>query len=331
MMQELKGLTFKQVKHVREVVQSLPTTLDGMYDRMLSRIQSRFQTEALSLIRWLAYSERPLSLNELIEALRINPDEDGIINSNISASEKEILNLLGGLMVTIHIPGDDTMSVTTELDSTNGVYGSSEDGESEAIYGKSEDSGGFVSYESSESNKEETGPIFSANFSTSDCQLEGEYLAIDQVKPGESREVRLAHFSIKEYLESERILDSCSKRFHLEPGREQKYLTYYCLSYLTAYANQRHKRSSKECLVKFPLLHYAATTWDQHAHLQEETDGYREATFLASAFIINSLFSLEELVDREMDVWRGPTGSRPMNTVCFTQFVLAATMLQRSL
>ena len=277
MIQELKGLTFKQVNYIREVLRSLPITLDGMYDRMLSRIQSRFQTEALNLIKWLAYSERPLSLKELIETLRINPDEDGILNSKNSANEEEILDLLGGLVVIIPFSEDDTVSLVGDGDSTAGICGSTEDSESEASDG-----------------------------------MESKYLGIDQVKPDESRQVNLAHFSIKEYLESERILDSYASMFHLKPGKEQKFLTHSCLSYLTAYANHRRKRTAIQDFDKFPLLYYTATTWYKHALLQEETDGHRESAFLGSTFMIETWNSIHLFRGPSMKLWKEPANLSPL-------------------
>ena len=94
--------------------------------------------------------------------------------------------------------------------------------------------------------------------------------------------VRLAHFSVKEYLESPRILASDAKYFHLEPAKEHRFLTQSCLVYLMHYSDSSYKTSTRQDLAEFPLLEYAAKRWGYHASLQQWSSSTRELSVLTS-------------------------------------------------
>ena len=88
--------------------------------------------------------------------------------------------------------------------------------------------------------------------------------------------VRLAHFSVKEYLESPRILASDAKYFYLDPAKEHRFLTQSCLVYLMHYSDSSHKTSTRQDLAAFPLLEYAAKRWGYHASLQQWSRSTRD-------------------------------------------------------
>ncbi|RMZ80134.1 hypothetical protein DV736_g6675, partial [Chaetothyriales sp. CBS 134916] len=94
--------------------------------------------------------------------------------------------------------------------------------------------------------------------------------------------VKLAHFSVKEYLESTRILESNAGNFHLEPTREHGFLAQSCLVYLMHYSNSPRKTTTEQDLEAFPLLGYAAQSWFYHSSLQEYSSSTRELSFLTS-------------------------------------------------
>jgi ankyrin repeat domain-containing protein 50 len=98
---------------------------------------------------------------------------------------------------------------------------------------------------------------------------------------GRSR-VRLAHFSVKEYLESERILQSKAKDFYLENAKEHEFLAQSCLVYLTQYSSSCEKTSSNQDLLEFPLLKYAAKSWYHHSLIGLSSDVSRETSLLQS-------------------------------------------------
>ena len=78
-MQELKNLDSYKPKYVKQVLQSLPPTLDDTYTRMLTKIKTMYHQEALTLLRWLAYARSPPTLGELVDAAIIDPAEESFI------------------------------------------------------------------------------------------------------------------------------------------------------------------------------------------------------------------------------------------------------------
>lgn len=99
---------------------------------------------------------------------------------------------------------------------------------------------------------------------------------------GKNTKIRLAHFSVREYLESSRILHSKAKSFHLDPTREHTFITQSCLVYLLHYSNSSRKTRTKGDLDAFPLLRYAAAEWRHHASLQRHESLARELSLLDS-------------------------------------------------
>lgn len=80
--------------------------------------------------------------------------------------------------------------------------------------------------------------------------------------------IRLAHFSVKEYLESERITGSLAAAFAFDPGREHRLLKQTCTTYLLHYLGGCGTARTKKDLVRLPLLRYAAESWYYHSSVQ---------------------------------------------------------------
>jgi hypothetical protein len=94
--------------------------------------------------------------------------------------------------------------------------------------------------------------------------------------------VRLAHFSVKEYLESKRILQSGAGQFYLESAPGHRALSQSCLTYLRYYSISPEKTLTKQDLETFPLLKYAAQSWFYHSALQCSGEISRELSLLHS-------------------------------------------------
>jgi hypothetical protein len=94
--------------------------------------------------------------------------------------------------------------------------------------------------------------------------------------------VRLAHFSVKEYLESKRIVKSDASHFCLEHTRGHRTLAQSCLTYLRHYNASSDKTLTKRDLEMFPLLKYAAQSWYYHTTLQCDGKVNCEVSFLRS-------------------------------------------------
>ncbi|KAK6427225.1 hypothetical protein LTR81_000570 [Elasticomyces elasticus] len=94
--------------------------------------------------------------------------------------------------------------------------------------------------------------------------------------------VKLAHFSVKEFLESDRILRSDAKGFHLKSTRSHGFLAQSCLCYIMHYSNSSGKTLTTRDIETFPLIGYAARSWYHHSTMQEVEDSSRECSLLAS-------------------------------------------------
>lgn len=114
-----------------------------------------------------------------------------------------------------------------------------------------------------------------------DASLDHENLAHQSQTPVSSTRIRLAHFSFKEYLESNRILKSTAHHFHLESTIGHRFLAHSCITYLRYYSALKEPDSKirSDCEV-FPLVEYAAQSWHRHSQLQQGGDHNREFAFL---------------------------------------------------
>ena len=67
---------------VKQTLITLPQTLDETYDQILLNINQAYRKETLSALMWLLFSERPLSLKELAEAMVIDTSAEPAFDPN---------------------------------------------------------------------------------------------------------------------------------------------------------------------------------------------------------------------------------------------------------
>ncbi|KAF1825177.1 ankyrin, partial [Dissoconium aciculare CBS 342.82] len=104
-----------------------------------------------------------------------------------------------------------------------------------------------------------------------------------QVHAYEGATVRLAHFSVQEFLESARILTSNAKPFHLDRDQGHQALTHSCLLYIQYYIDSPEKCVNRSDLEEFPLLEYTCSNWYHHANSQKTEEATaRIVSFLTS-------------------------------------------------
>jgi ankyrin repeat protein len=184
---ELQQLKSTKRKFIEDVLNNLPKTLDETYQRMLTNIEDRYVGDALNLLRWIAFSNRPFSLAELNAATGITLSDDGEDEIELANDEdlESPLTILQGLVVIAYDGLDDVFD------------------------------------------------------------------PVDQV--------RLAHFSVQEYLTSDRILSGPAKHFHLCKASCEDHVEQSCLAYLIHYSRSKAKTGSlPRDKVAFPLLIHAA-------------------------------------------------------------------------
>ena len=115
----------KTKKQLEETIDQAPTALDHLYDRnwmKISYLPDKDKLRALSILRWVAFALRPLTIVEITEALLIvdncedlSVDElpDAIDEDYVSS---EILGLCGSLLETRKVaPKQDLGSMTIHL------------------------------------------------------------------------------------------------------------------------------------------------------------------------------------------------------------------------
>ena len=88
-------------KGVRQALQSLPVSLDATYDEAMARIDAQNNDEkqlAEQVLSWISFTVRPLSLNELQEALAIEPGSRQLDEDNMPGEEL-LTSVCAGLVV----------------------------------------------------------------------------------------------------------------------------------------------------------------------------------------------------------------------------------------
>jgi hypothetical protein len=176
-------------REIREALKSLPKTLDDTYARILSGINDKYHQKAIAALQWLAFSERPLLIEELAEAVVINPRADPPFDPEDRLDDPHyILQILSSLVV----------------------------------------------------------------LSTTDW-LKPKGKAIE--------EIRLAHFSVKEYLISDRAKPPPVPTLCTTDVVAHRAIAESCLLYILYYGQTEDKSLSDEDLEKYPLLYYACQFW----------------------------------------------------------------------
>ncbi|KAI7343490.1 hypothetical protein KC354_g15620 [Hortaea werneckii] len=282
--QELKKLKSTKPKYIEDVLQSLPTTLDGTYERILYAIGKRYQQEALTLLRWITYSKEPLTLRELAESSIIDPSGEGIVDTDNRGDIEDSVDILSGLIL---------------------------------IYEEHDGHGTDNSHNVNDG----------ANLSSNPLPRQFDDTAIESctVKLNPKSKVRLAHFSVKEYLESKRILDGTAKDFHLDAAREHRFLAQSCVTYIIHYSNDTVKLLVRADRNAYPLLQLSANSWCYHSSLQSDGDMEHEIRMLNNTAFTHCWLLHEEsmFADEELEVLEKSnlSASRPAPAIYFASYL----------
>ena len=88
-------------KAIRQALKALPISLDATYDEAMARIDAQNNDDkrlAEQVLAWISFAVRPLSLNELQEALAIEPGSHQLDEDNIPGEEL-LTSVCAGLVV----------------------------------------------------------------------------------------------------------------------------------------------------------------------------------------------------------------------------------------
>ena len=192
---------------------SLPQSLNETYDRILQGLKSAGQLQdAVTALRWLCYSNRPLQLSEMVEILAIENGDDG------------------GFFPEERLPDPaDVMVICSSLISYN-----------------------YVGNDSDNSN---------------DGDLSDNDLRDGSVGGGRATQIQLAHFSVREYL----LSDRCALRSDFQTQTCHIAMAEGCLQYLLHLCEKAPL--TQEVVDQHPLARYAAEYWWQHAQKLDSTLG----------------------------------------------------------
>ena len=95
------------------------------------------------------------------------------------------------------------------------------------------------------------------------------------VDDGDSQVVQFSHFSVKEYLTSDRLANANGdlSRYHILPESAHTILVQACLGVLFHFDNRADKDTAKD----IPLAKYAAKHWVRHAQFKDVSSRIRDA------------------------------------------------------
>ncbi|KAF3317256.1 hypothetical protein TWF173_000499 [Orbilia oligospora] len=187
-----------EYRSLQKTLNSLPTTLDETYARILRGIPEEHKQSALIILQFLTYSPRPLKIEEVIDAIAVDTETDEYFNPKYRMpNSNEVLCYCSGLVVAVP-----------------------------AGLGEHERGGGDI-----------------------------------------STELQLAHFSVKEYLASDR-LDSEIKQ-HFQEDVAKGSIATICLAYLL---HLDHEAPVDELKNAYPLAYYSARYWTTFAAFAESKD-----------------------------------------------------------
>ena len=222
-------------------LQRLPKTLDETYARILSNIEDEYQQYARRALVWLAFSIRPLSIEELAEAAVVDPQIDPPFDPDqqFINPRENILEILDSLVII--------------SSSSDGV----EDG------GGIEDSGGIEYIEYSDTIDDSDYSDYSDGGDGGDGSGGSDGNSDSNDSNDRHEEIRLAHFSVKEYLVSERIHDQ-TPTFSTSVINGNLFIMESCIQYIIQYHESQSKSSSPADLKDFPLLEYSCGHWYLH-------------------------------------------------------------------
>lgn len=207
-----------------EQLDQLPKDLDETYDRILQNIMDEDADEAFAALQWLAYSERPLYLDELAEAIVIRPNKYSLESRDRLLDPYEVLHICSSLIVL----------------------------DNEDIQEREEEYNQYI-----EPFEEHTRKV-----------------------------VSFAHFSIKEYLISDRIRKGPASRFGVSAHAAHAFIGQTCLSYLLAF--DKDDSLTENPLEGFPLIGYSGRSWPNHIRIIENNPAYSEKTSMLALELLHS-------------------------------------------
>lgn len=188
-LQELRRPGVSSPSRIRQKLKSLPRGLDETYDMMLQKIDESVIPEVRAMLMWLAFGDGGsswlnMTLEILSQVLLFQPNRDDVVDDDEQLFKAaDILKFMPGLVITILYNGATTRPNNSSMDSQDHRQDQAE------LRGHCEETPSTSEIEGELSESEE--------------------LEVDPRYVG----VRIAHFSVQEYLMSDRIRQGPAKSF----------------------------------------------------------------------------------------------------------------------
>jgi ankyrin repeat protein len=201
---------------LRKSLAALPATLDETYDRILLAIDNDHSEYALRILQWLAFSARPLRVDEIAEVVAIDvTGNHGFDRDQILEDPLDVLKICSSLVTLATENGsdfeDDEADSVDDTTYSNNVTDAGKRGYSEAT----------------------------------------------------QKKVVFAHYSVKEYLISDRIQRNRAEQYSIQYAASNDLIARCCLIYLLQF--QDPVLFSEETIRKSKLAQYSAKFWTHHA------------------------------------------------------------------
>ncbi|KAK8851752.1 ankyrin repeat-containing domain protein [Apiospora arundinis] len=101
---------------IRRELANLPRTLDATYARILSRVQPEYIRYTTRLLQFLAYSERPLRLDEAVDVLAVDTSNQPRFDAaNRTVIPEKIVTYCAGLVILVKRQAEDNETTVTEI------------------------------------------------------------------------------------------------------------------------------------------------------------------------------------------------------------------------
>ncbi|KAE9378647.1 hypothetical protein N431DRAFT_396440 [Stipitochalara longipes BDJ] len=244
------------LRTLREALKTLPEDLDETYVRILRSIDGMYRAGALRILQLLSYSMRPVTLQEVAETLAIDLYGSPKFDPDLRLREpRALLDICAGLItVRSRCRRADDYRSECRADSDQADYSSEEE------LTNSPPSNSVVG------NKRRRGALHDS---------------VDCAEVINTAELRFAHYSVKEFLVSERIRDGPMSCYYIREVEAHAVLAKCCLVFLLCLKENTEtctetssiefsKAQSTELLRLFPFMTYAAEYFSIHSRLAEE-------------------------------------------------------------
>ena len=225
---------------------------------MLCSIDEGFVEDCRRILTLLCFAERPLTLPELIDGIAVELDGPARLNRKRRLQDANDIReiCLGLIDVDVDIRVDTSSNVGSKAGSDAKLY---TDPHTDLYAGS--DAGTDAQSDTDSDIDSSADSHAKSNFNNTEyTKTEYTYYTREPAS-----RVRIAHFSVQEYLMSERMRYQKASAFSLDRCTAHTEIAQICLVYLLdpGFSSSKEFKLREE-LPEYPLIHYAIRYWHDH-------------------------------------------------------------------